>query len=77
MKIIDKKKLDPAEKKRLFDEMEILMKIDHPNILRIYEVFEDENIFFIVTELVSGGELFDQIVNRNHFTEADAAGVIE
>lgn len=52
MKIIDKKKLDPVEKKRLFDEMEILMKIDHPNILRIYEVFEDENRFFIVTELV-------------------------
>lgn len=77
VKIIDKSKLDSAEKKRLFDEIDILRQMDHPNILRIFEVFQDDRRFFIVTELVTGGELFDKIISKSNFKESDAAGIIE
>lgn len=77
VKIIDKSKLDSGEKKRLFDEINILKNMDHPNILWIFEVFQDEKRFFIVTELVSGGELFEKIIEWAHFSEKDAAGIIE
>lgn len=40
-------------------------------------MFQDHKRFYIVTELVTGGELFDQIIKRNHFNERDAAVVIE
>lgn len=76
VKIIRKDKLDQAEQKRLFVEIETLKNLDHPNILRVYEVFADAKRFYIVTELVTGGELFDQIVKRNQFNEADASNVI-
>ena len=51
--------------------------MDHPSILWIYEVFQDDKRFFIVTELVTGGELFEKIIERSHFSEKDAAGIVE
>ena len=44
--------------------MEILKKLDHPNILKIYEFYQDERSFYIVSELCSGGELFDKIIEK-------------
>ena len=45
--------------------------LDHPNILKVFEFYVDENNFYIVTELCTGGELFHRIVDRSHegFTE--------
>ena len=40
-------------------ELDILMKIDHPNLIRLFEIFEDEHHYHIVTELCKGGELYD------------------
>ena len=45
-----------------FNEAEILRKVDHPNILKLYEIYEEEKDFHLVTELCSGGELFDKII---------------
>ena len=47
--------------------------MDHPNILKLYEVFQDDARFYVVTELCKGGELFDEIIKRKRFTENDAA----
>lgn len=44
-------------------EINILKKLDHPNILKLYEVFQDEKRYYIVTELCKGGELFDEILS--------------
>lgn len=52
------------EEKAFQEEMGILSKLDHPNILKLYEVFQDEKRYYLVTELCKGGELFDTILNK-------------
>jgi calcium-dependent protein kinase len=74
---MDKRTMDAKEKVRLKYEIDILKNLDHPNIVKLFEVFEDRNFMYLVTELCSGGELFDEIVARKHFTEKDAASVIK
>ena len=69
--------MEDKEKTRLKFEIDILKNLDHPNILRLYEVFEDKKYIYLVTELCQGGELFDEILKRKLFTEKDAAVVIK
>ena len=51
--------------------------MDHPNILKIYEFFQDEKRYFLVTELCTGGELFDKISDETYFSEQDAANIVK
>ncbi|KAF9118848.1 hypothetical protein BGW39_000827 [Mortierella sp. 14UC] len=53
-------------------EIGILMSIDHPNLLRIRKVFNEKNHYYVVTELAPDGELFDQIIDKQKFTESEA-----
>ena len=53
-----------------------MKQLDHPNILKLYEVYEDANSFYLVMELVQGKELFDKIVERGQYSEKDAAHII-
>lgn len=57
--------------------MNILTMIDHPNIIKLYEIYEDIKYFYLIMELCVGGELFDRIIARvdthNMFTEREAA----
>lgn len=57
-KIIYKDATDAEDRKKLLNEVEIMKNIDHPNILRIFEVFEDDQFFYLITEMCTGGELF-------------------
>jgi calcium-dependent protein kinase len=45
--------------------------------VRLYEVFQDDKRYYLVTELCTGGELFDEITNRSHFSEQDAAVILK
>jgi len=65
--------MDDDEKRMLFNEINILKEIDHPNIIKMYEFFEDDKRYYLVTEICKGGELFDEILQRGKFTERDAA----
>ena len=56
--------MDETEKTRLKYEIDILKNLDHPNIVKLYEIFEDKYYIYLVTELCNGGELFDEIVSR-------------
>lgn len=49
------------------NEIEALRKLDHPNIIKLFEIYEDETSFYLVQELVKGGELFDELVRRKNF----------
>ncbi|CEM36746.1 unnamed protein product [Vitrella brassicaformis CCMP3155] len=57
----------------LMEEIEILKIVDHPNVIRFYEVFEDRNFIYAVMEACTGGELFTRLEKRKFFTEALAA----
>lgn len=57
-------------------EIYIMKKVDHPNILKLFEVYEDDDYFFLVLELVEGLELFDKIVDRGNYSEKDAANIV-
>lgn len=61
VKIIDKSKASKEEIDTLINEVEIMKKLDHPHIVKVYEYYQDEKFFYIVSEMCSGGELFDRI----------------
>lgn len=78
VKIIAKSGLSAnmVESREVFKEVEILKTVDHPNLPRIYEFFEDESNFYIVLELCSGGDLFDRVLEVKRFSESQAAEIM-
>lgn len=62
---------------RLKAEIAIMKLMDHPNIIKLYESFEDHRNLYLVMELCKGGELFDRIIDSGHFTEVQAAIVMQ
>jgi calcium/calmodulin-dependent protein kinase I len=72
VKIIKKSSLSKEDEEALESEVDILRKIDHPNIVKLREVFDCNNNFYMVMELCTGGELFDRIVLKEHYTEKEA-----
>lgn len=64
-------------KKLQQNELEVLQKTIHPNIVRVYELLEDDKNFYISSEIVEGGELYDRILKVKSFKEKDAAFVVE
>jgi serine/threonine protein kinase len=61
----------------ILNEISIIKELDHPNILKVHEAYQDEFCLYIVTELINGGELFEEICKRSNFTEQDAAVIIK
>jgi len=77
MKMIKKTTINLQDDDRKFlKEIQILIQIDHPNIIKIYEYFQDETYFYIITEFVSGGELYDTISKWKNFNEDKAAYIM-
>lgn len=60
----------------LLKEIQILKKLDHPNILKCFEVFEDSTKYYIATEYCSGGDLFEQIASMKSFNEGKVAKIL-
>jgi calcium/calmodulin-dependent protein kinase I len=57
----------------LDNELNIMSMVDHPNIVRLNEYYVNEGVVFLVMELMQGGELFDRIVQYEHYTERQAS----
>jgi len=76
VKCIDKKALKGKEDS-LENEIKVLRKLNHSNIVRLKETFEDKQKVYLVMELVTGGELFDRIVEKGSYTEKDASALIK
>jgi len=75
VKIILKKNVRGNEQ-MVYDELGMLQKLDHPNIVHFRDWFESRDKYFIVTQLATGGELFDRICQYGKFTEKDASQTI-
>lgn len=54
-------------------EIKILQTLDHPNVIKLYEYFEDDDKIYLVMEKCTGGELFDRILEKEYFSEKEAA----
>lgn len=78
LKIIHKSGLSEhhADTKLLLKEIQVLKSLDHPSILRCYEILEDRRHFYIATEYCEGGELFQMILEKGKLTEADTAEIM-
>ena len=72
IKIVTKAKLTEEDDKALQDEISILMEMRHPHIIRLYETFEDPKFYYLVTEEMYGGELFDRVVAKSYYNEKEA-----
>jgi len=68
VKIVEKT-LIQEDIKLLKREIEIMKKVEHVNILKLIEIFEDDENVYIVMELVDGSELFDRIVDKGYYSE--------
>ncbi|KAL8954264.1 MAG: hypothetical protein Q9183_007231, partial [Haloplaca sp. 2 TL-2023] len=75
IKIILKKNVRGNEK-MVYDEMVLLQRMKHPHIVRFHDWFESKDKYYIVTQLATGGELFDRICEYGKFTEKDASQTI-
>ncbi|XP_036222974.1 calcium/calmodulin-dependent protein kinase type II alpha chain isoform X2 [Bactrocera oleae] len=76
-KIINTKKLTARDFQKLEREARICRKLHHPNIVRLHDSIQEENYHYLVFDLVTGGELFEDIVAREFYSEADASHCIQ
>jgi len=72
IKIIDKTQLNPGSLQKLFREVRIMKTLDHPNIVKLYQVIETEKTLYLVMEYASGGEVFDYLVLHGRMKEKEA-----
>mmetsp|Transcript_68247 Transcript_68247/g.172663 ORF Transcript_68247/g.172663 Transcript_68247/m.172663 type:complete len:536 (-) Transcript_68247:224-1831(-) len=78
IKVISKGQLNNQKNMEKFKrEIEIMKVMDHPNIIKLFETFEDQRNVYLAMELCSGGELFDRIIEAGHLTEREAAIVVQ
>lgn len=75
MKIVNRKKMDKGLELALKDEISILNNLNHPHIIRLFDTFATINSYYLVTEYLAGGELFDRIVEKTTYSEKEARDV--
>ena len=73
IKILNKEKLKAQTKSSSINEIEILSKLNHPNVIHVVKILEDDINFYIIMEYCSKGELFDYIVKQEKLNEIEAA----
>jgi calcium-dependent protein kinase len=79
VKTIDKSRVNNLTS--LEREVELLREVNHPHIIQLYDIYEDYDYLHLVTELCTGGELYDKVIEKTeseegHFSEDDAACLI-
>ncbi|KAJ1638364.1 kinase-like domain-containing protein [Pavlovales sp. CCMP2436] len=77
VKIVLKEGIDAEARADVLREVAILRHLDHPNVIKLRDLFENRVQISLVVELASGGELFDRIAERGFYTEASAAELIK
>jgi len=76
VKVVDGRKLTKEDEATLKVEVNVLSALNHPNIIKLHGWYVEGKNYYIVTELMNGGELFDRIVKKEFYSEADAQKVV-
>jgi len=76
-KIINTKKLSQRDHQKLEREAKICRQLKHPNIVRLHDSIPEESFHYLIFDLVTGGELFEDIVAREFYSEVDASHCIQ
>mmetsp|Transcript_19750 Transcript_19750/g.19862 ORF Transcript_19750/g.19862 Transcript_19750/m.19862 type:complete len:377 (+) Transcript_19750:111-1241(+) len=76
VKCINRTNLPPEDEVSLRQEVEILKSLHHPNVVKCYDFFEEEKYFYVIMEILEGGELFDRIVKKTFYNEKDARDLV-
>lgn len=76
IKCVLRKDLPPADDAAIYDEVAILASLNHPHIVPLIDFFDEKDCYFIVMELMSGGDLFDRIGKKKAYSEADARDLV-
>lgn len=72
IKVVSKAQLSREDEVALKDEIDVLNLLDHEHIIRLFDVFEESSYYYLVTEKMGGGELFDRIVSKSFYNEKEA-----
>lgn len=72
MKIVSRHRLQKEDELSLRIEVEVLMSLNHPNIVQALDFFEEEDYFYVVLEYLDGGELFERLIEKAVYTEGEA-----
>ena len=75
VKVVTKSKLTKEDEIALKDEIAVLKELQHKHIIRLYDVFEENSYYYLITEQMKGGELFDRIVSKSFYNEKEARDV--
>mmetsp|Transcript_31317 Transcript_31317/g.91325 ORF Transcript_31317/g.91325 Transcript_31317/m.91325 type:complete len:519 (-) Transcript_31317:170-1726(-) len=76
IKCVLRKDLPPTDDAAIFDEVAIMSALSHPHIVPLIDFFEEKDCYFLVMELMSGGDLFDRIGKKKTYSEADARDLV-
>ncbi len=78
MKIVNKSLIvHPVLSELMQQELEVLAGVDHPNIIRVYDLLEDQTNFYIITEIIRGGELYQHIIKQKVIDEHNSARIVK
>lgn len=72
-----KEKMTDKEIIDFMNEVNLLTELDHPNIIKLFVLYEDNERFFLVTELCTGGDLYDEIITRKKLGELQASFMVK
>ncbi|XP_067421373.1 serine/threonine-protein kinase SIK2 isoform X1 [Emydura macquarii macquarii] len=72
IKIIDKSQLDAVNLEKIYREVQIMKMLDHPHIIKLYQVMETKSMLYLVTEYAKNGEIFDYLANHGRLSEPEA-----
>lgn len=75
LKVISKKKIEGEPK--LLEETHLMSQLDHPNIVKVMEMFSDKDHYYLVSEFCQGGELFERVRKMKQITESKLAAIMK
>jgi len=77
VKIIKRKEMGQSDDEDVMNEVAVLQSLKHPNIVQLNDFYEEKDYFYLVMEYMTGGDVFDRIVDHRQYTEKDARDLIK